>query len=140
MGALLKLYQFNPTHTNMAVVVQILLKSLTNLPHTDFVLCKCLLSQEVLEEPQITNILYLADLLEMCQFKVFWERIHQQAELIKTVAGFEDSIRRFFCHVISITYQTIEDKVVGELLGLVQDNPSTTGWSSTDGSRLEEVL
>ena len=44
---------------------------------------------------QITNILYLADLLEMCQFKVFWERIHQQAELIKTVAGFEDSIRRF---------------------------------------------
>ena len=37
----------------------------------------------------------LADLLEMCQFKVFWERIHQQAELIKTVAGFEDSIRRF---------------------------------------------
>merc|ERR1719369_953319 len=57
--ALLKLYQFNPTHTNMAVVVQILLKSLTNLPHTDFVLCKCLLSQEVQEDPQIKTILYL---------------------------------------------------------------------------------
>ena len=53
--ALLKLYQFNPTYNNLTVVVQILLKSLTNLPHTDFVLCKCLLSQEVLEEPQVTR-------------------------------------------------------------------------------------
>ena len=54
--ALLKLYQFNPTYNNLTVVVQILLKSLTNLPHTDFVLCKCLLSQEVLEEPQVTSL------------------------------------------------------------------------------------
>ena len=51
--ALLKLYQFNPTFGNMKVVVQILLKSLTNLPHTDFVLCKCLLSQELLEDAQV---------------------------------------------------------------------------------------
>ena len=51
--ALLKLYQFNPTYSNLQVVVQILLKSLTNLPHTDFVLCKCLLSQEVLEDPKV---------------------------------------------------------------------------------------
>ena len=55
--ALLKLYLFNPTYNNLTVVVQILLKSLTNLPHTDFVLCKCLLSQEVLEEPQVTRSL-----------------------------------------------------------------------------------
>merc|ERR1711915_713201 len=99
--ALLKLYQFNPTYSNLGVIVQILLKSLTNLPHTDFVLCKCLLSQEVLEDPQITNILYLADLLEMCQFKVFWERIHDRSDMIASVSGFEDSIRRFVCHVIA---------------------------------------
>ena len=61
--ALLKLYQFNPTYSNLEVVMQILLKSLTNLPHTDFVLCKCLLSQEVLEDPQVILILnsYSAD-------------------------------------------------------------------------------
>ena len=51
--ALLKLYQFNPTYNNLSVVVQILLKALTNLPHTDFVLCKCLLSQELLEDSQV---------------------------------------------------------------------------------------
>ena len=54
--ALLKLYQFNPTYSNLQVVVQILLKSLTNLPHTDFVLCKCLLSQEVLEDSQVSCV------------------------------------------------------------------------------------
>ena len=37
----------------MHVVVKILLKALANLPHTDFVLCKCLLSQEVLDELQV---------------------------------------------------------------------------------------
>ena len=68
--ALLKLYQFNPTYNNLSVVVQILLKALTNLPHTDFVLCKCLLSQELLEDSQgiinkfcyrDTKSLYFAD-------------------------------------------------------------------------------
>ena len=34
--ALLKLYQFNPTHTNMAVVVQVVTLFLCNFPHTDF--------------------------------------------------------------------------------------------------------
>ena len=99
---------------------------------------------------QITNILYLADLLEMCQFKVFWEQIHSKGDLIKSVTGFEDSIRRFVCHVISITYQTIEDKVVGDLLGLVQENAvqfwmEQYGWKAADGgfvtvSNQEEII
>ena len=142
--ALLKLYQFNPTYSNLQVVAQILLKSLTNLPHTDFVLCKCLLSQEVLEDSKITNILYLADLLEMCQFKVFWEQIHNQGDLVKSVTGFEDSIRKFVCHVISITYQTIPEKVIGELLGLVQENAVTFwmeqyGWKQSGDTGLVTV-
>ncbi|KYN37739.1 Eukaryotic translation initiation factor 3 subunit K [Trachymyrmex septentrionalis] len=31
----------------MDITCQILLKALTNLPHTDFVLCKCLLSEKL---------------------------------------------------------------------------------------------
>lgn len=45
--ALLKLYQLNPTRFNVDITCQILLKALTNLPHTDFVLCKCLLSEKI---------------------------------------------------------------------------------------------
>lgn len=43
--AVLKLYQFNPNSFNIEIVSQILLKALTNLPHTDFILCKCLLNE-----------------------------------------------------------------------------------------------
>lgn len=44
--AVLKLYQFNPHRYNSNITCQILLKALTNFPHTDFVLCKCLLSEK----------------------------------------------------------------------------------------------
>ena len=109
-----------------------------------------MLSQDLLEDAQITNILYLADLLEMCQFKVFWAQIHEKSDLVQSVTGFEDSIRRFVCHVISITYQTIETGVVGELLGLVQETSvnywmEQYGWkTSEDGfvtvSNQEEII
>lgn len=45
--AVLKLYQLNPTQFDKDITCQILLKALTNLPHTDFVLCKCLLNERI---------------------------------------------------------------------------------------------
>ena len=66
------------------------------------------------------------------------------------MAGFEESIRRFVCHVISITYQTIEEVVLQELLGLVDENSIAIwtdqyGWKvGTDGqvavSSQEEII
>lgn len=44
--AVLKLYQFHQNY-NMKITSQILLKALTNFPHTDFILCKCLLSKDL---------------------------------------------------------------------------------------------
>jgi len=135
--ALLKLYQFNPTYYRLDVVVQILMKALTNLPNTDFILCKCLLSQDILEDANIKTILYLADLLEMCEFKTFWKETNNEGPLVNSIVGFEDSIRKFVCHVISITYQTIEEVVLQELLGLVDENAikmwtDKYSWKMTD--------
>lgn len=42
----LKQYQFNQNH-DIKVISQILLKALTNFPHTDFILCKCLLNEQL---------------------------------------------------------------------------------------------
>jgi len=139
--ALLKLYQFNPNYYRMEVVVQILLKALMNLPHTDIVLCKCMLTQDILEDSKVKTIIYLADLLEMCEFKTFWKDINKESALINCVAGFEEAIRKYVCHVISITYQTIEETVLQEYLGLVDENAIRVwtdrfGWkigSGTDG-------
>ncbi|XP_070577628.1 eukaryotic translation initiation factor 3 subunit K-like [Ptychodera flava] len=114
--AVLKLYQFNPMFFQLNVTTQILLKALTNLPHTDFVLCKCLIDEQHQQEDQITKILYLYDLLETCQFKKFWSEI-SHSEIIVGVNGFKDSIRKYICHVMGITYQTIDQDLLAELLG-----------------------
>lgn len=129
---LLKLYQFNPTYFSLPTVAQILLKALTNLPHSDFMQCKSLLSQENLEQVVIVNIQYLSDLLEKCQFKAFWNKVHAMGDLVRCVAGFEDSVRKFVCHVISITYQNILDETLCEQLGLVDEN-AVNQWIEKNG-------
>ncbi|XP_011504459.1 PREDICTED: eukaryotic translation initiation factor 3 subunit K [Ceratosolen solmsi marchali] len=115
--AVLKLYQMNPHAFDEEVTCQILLKALTNLPHTDFVLCKCLLNQKIMELPEIANILDLANILEECQFQLAWNQIAKMHDQCSKIVGFNDSIRKFVCHVVGITFQTIHKSVLVELLG-----------------------
>ena len=56
--SVLRLYQFGPTLYRSNIVNLILLKALTNLPHTDFVLCKCLLTQD-----RVSNIIMFVKLI-----------------------------------------------------------------------------
>merc|ERR1711915_743359 len=138
--ALLKLYQFNPSTYHSNIACQILMKALTNLPHTDFVLCKCLLGQDQMEEANIKKIMYLHDLLEMCQFQTFWNEKCQYSTLINGIKDFSDSIRKYVCHVISITYQNIEKHVLQQLLGNI-DEASLQAWMSKYGwKEVEEGL
>ncbi|KAF2902843.1 hypothetical protein ILUMI_03337 [Ignelater luminosus] len=119
--AVLKLYQFNPQRFNIDITSQILLKALTNFPHTDFILCKCLLNERQLAEEPINQIMYLGDILEQCDFELFWARVHSMPELTQRITGFLDSIRKFVCHVVGITYQRIDRAHLAELLGDVDD-------------------
>lgn len=119
--AVLKLYQFNPMFFQMPIVVQILLKALTNLPHTDFTLCKCLIDAGKLEEDPICRIVAIADLLETCQFQLFWDHLADIMDQTIVCVGFEDSIRRFICYAVGITYQVIKKTVLKELLGNVSE-------------------
>ncbi|NXP61244.1 EIF3K factor, partial [Chloropsis cyanopogon] len=121
--AVLKLYQFNPAFFQTGVTAQILLKALTNLPHTDFTLCKCMIDQAHAdfwgpaqgapplprffppkfsldlpktqqEERPIRQILYLGELLETCHFQSFWQALDENMELLEGITGFEDSVRK----------------------------------------------
>lgn len=76
---------------------------------------------QLAEEP-INQIIYLADILEQCDFQLFWTRIHTTPELTQRITGFLDSIRKFVCHVVGITYQTIERTHLAALLGDVDDH------------------
>lgn len=63
----------------------------------------------------------MADILEQCDFQLFWTRVHSMPELTQRITGFLDSIRKFVCHVVGITYQTIEKARLAELLGDIDD-------------------
>ncbi|XP_066261832.1 eukaryotic translation initiation factor 3 subunit K [Euwallacea similis] len=134
--AVLKLYQFNPHSFNIDITCQILLKALTNLPHTDFILCKCLLTDKQLTADPINQVIYLADILEQCDFQLFWARIRTTPELTQKIVGFLDSIRKFVCHVVGITFQSIDKKHLAQLLGDIDDQ-TLQMWVKKYGWKLE---
>ncbi|KAF6034263.1 hypothetical protein EB796_007430 [Bugula neritina] len=92
--AVLKLYQFNPSYYQTPVTMRILLKALTNLPHTDFILCKSLLDGARIDDESVQKVIHLANLLECCQFTAFWANLEEEADLVADIAGFQDSIRK----------------------------------------------
>jgi len=130
--AILKLYQFFPNLYDPEIVCWILLKAITNLPHSDFVLCRCLLGAAQLEDLHIRRIVYLANLLEVCQFKKFWEEKKGDEQLLSQIVGFDDSIKKFISHVVNITYQTIEGSALKELFGGIPD-AELKSWIAKNG-------
>ena len=50
----------------------ILLKAIASLPSPDFTLCECLIEQHHHETPQIGRLIFLHQLLETCEFRLFW--------------------------------------------------------------------
>lgn len=137
--AVLKLYQFNPSMFKDTVTCQILLKALMNLPHTDFVLCKCLII-ELHQSTEIVNkVIELANLLETCEFKQFWTILDENRELIEGIKGFEDSIRRFIASVVNVTYENISKPYLLELLGGISEEDvevlgGNLGWVLGDAT------
>lgn len=59
----------------------------------------------------------LGNILECCEFQEFWMQIASLADLTSRIVGFQDSIRKFVCHVVGITFQTIDKALLASLLG-----------------------
>lgn len=86
--AVLKFYQFNPQSVNLSITHLILLKALTNLPFSDFVLCKYLLLPSQMRDDTVKEIIYIADILEQCDFVLFWQTVQNKSELFEKITGF----------------------------------------------------
>ena len=56
--ALMKLYQFRPSRSNVDIAVQVMLKALVVLPKPDFVLLRCILSESLVSLYYTTGTLY----------------------------------------------------------------------------------
>lgn len=74
-----------------------------------------------LEEDPINQIVYLSTILEQCEFEKFWGYVSSMSELTDSITGFMDSIRKYICSVVRISYQRIKKTELAELLGNVDD-------------------
>lgn len=70
-----------------------------------------------IQQDPINQIVYIAGLLETCDFQQFWLRIQNTPDLHSRITGFHDSIRKFICHVVGSSYQTINKNYLCDLLG-----------------------
>lgn len=119
--AVLKLYQFNNNVFNTDVVHDILVKALTALPETAFTLCLFLIPEQYHEEPELAKIIALYELLEKCQFVTFWKELANAPDITLRAAGFEESIRSFVRHVISISCKSIDAPTLKSYLNIDGD-------------------
>jgi len=137
--ACLKLYQFHPELLKVPTVAKILVKALMNLPHTDYLACTYLLPERVLDEEPISTIAAVAELLETCSFRAFWEALAPlRADLLDATPGFDASMRTFMLRTFEITYQSVPIDHLRASLGLSSDAEVTKlagskGWSVSDG-------
>ncbi|CAJ0957698.1 unnamed protein product [Ranitomeya imitator] len=157
--AVLKLYQFNPAFFQTTVTTQILLKALTNLPHTDFTLCKsrrasnqtdpvsggsardlplpgilgkCPPSYKSLVRCECLRVYLSSDAFFFLSVASPQQALDENLDLLDGIAGFEDSVRKFICHVVGITYQHIDRWLLAEMLGDLSE-PQLRVWMSKYG-------
>ncbi|EWC45581.1 eukaryotic translation initiation factor 3 subunit K [Drechslerella stenobrocha 248] len=136
--ALLKLYQFNPHLARDETITNILVKSLTVFPSTDFSLCCHLLPPSLLTttpasstgdlHEAVQKLTTLNTQLESCQFKDFWNTLDSDdlyADLIADVSGFEDTIRKRIAVVTNSSIREITREMLEGWLNLSDDEFDT---------------
>lgn len=126
-------YQFNPDLYNPDVVVNILIKALTQSPFPDFNLCISLLDDRPpttsLDEPDplpslLPQLTTLHGLLHQCRFPAFWAAyLSEEFQSLREnytveVAGFEDAIRDVATRAVRSTFRRINSKRLGSYFNL----------------------
>uniref|UniRef100_A0A8C6ASL2 CSN8/PSMD8/EIF3K domain-containing protein n=1 Tax=Monodon monoceros TaxID=40151 RepID=A0A8C6ASL2_MONMO len=67
--------------------------------------------------------------------------LDENMDLLEGITGFEDSVRKFICHVVGITYQHIDRWLLAEMLGDLTDSQlkvwmSKYGWSTDESGQI----
>jgi hypothetical protein len=138
-------YQFNSDLYNPDVIVNILLKALTQAPAPDFALCLALLDDRpptaALDEPDplpalLPQLQALHALLAQCRFPAFWaayasdECAPLRDNYTVEVAGFEDAVRDGVVAAVKATFTRIGLARLGSYLDL--EGNGNDCYSETD--------
>ena len=97
----LKMYSLYPSKAVVDIVCKILIKSLMNLPSSDFTSLVYLIPITVDNDQSIRDILDVGKCLEDCNFDKFWQLYKHKKETFQDYTNFEFEIRK--CLLIFIT-------------------------------------
>merc|ERR1711879_897329 len=138
--ALLKIFQFNPSHIDIDVVQKVLIKALMNLPHGDFPLSLYVLPEAAHQNEGVAALKKVSNLLETAQFTGFWTLFEEDSAtsgLLKNFPGFREAIQSFAVSVLTVAYQRVPVDVLASavhLNGAALDEfvAKQEGWKTED--------
>ncbi|CAK9297359.1 unnamed protein product [Gordionus sp. m RMFG-2023] len=122
--AILKLYQLFPSYSDPMIASCILLKALMKIPKNDFLLCKYLLTEDLILNENIETILKLNNYLGNADYVKFWELLNVKSTLIKGIHEFENTIRFFILGNIASTFKNVKRNYVLEQVNMKDNDPS----------------
>lgn len=115
---LLRSYQFEPERLSTQIVALILIKALMAMPAPDFSLCLFLIPERVQLEEQFKTLIVLSHYLETARFRQFWDEAAKSRHIVEAIPGFEQAIRAYAVHVLSLTYRKVPNSVLAEAINI----------------------
>ncbi|XP_060187832.1 eukaryotic translation initiation factor 3 subunit K [Lycium barbarum] len=145
---LLRLYQFEPERMSTPIVARILVKALMAMPAPDFSLCLFLIPERVQMEEQFKTLIVLSHYLETARFRQFWDEAANSRQIVEVVPGFEQAIRAYAVHVLSITYQKVPRTILAEAVNIeglaldkfLEHHESNYGWVLEKGQGKGQLI
>ncbi|CAN0901202.1 Eukaryotic translation initiation factor 3 subunit K [Linum grandiflorum] len=145
---LLRLYQFEPERLSTQIAVRILVKALMAMPAPDFSLCLFLIPERVQMEEQFKTLIVLSHYLETGRFRQFWDEASKSRHIVEAVPGFEQAIRDYAVHVLSLTYQKVPRSVLAEAINIeglsldkfLEQQVAEKGWVVDKGQGRSQII
>ncbi|PHU11674.1 Eukaryotic translation initiation factor 3 subunit K [Capsicum chinense] len=145
---LLRLYQFESERMSTPIVARILVKALMAMPAPDFSLCLFLIPERVQMEEQFKTLIVLSHYLETARFRQFWDEAAKSRHIVEAVSGFEQAIRAYAVHVLSITYQKVPRAILAEAINIegvsldkfLEHHVSNNGWVIEKGQSKAQLI
>ncbi|KAJ8543385.1 hypothetical protein K7X08_005908 [Anisodus acutangulus] len=145
---LLRIYQFEPERMSTPIVARILVKALMAMPAPDFSLCLFLIPERVQMEEQFKTLIVLSHYLETARFRQFWDEAARSRQIVEVVPGFEQAIRAYAVHVLSITYQKVPRTILAEAINIeglsldkfLEHHESNYGWVIEKGQGKGQLI
>eukprot|EP00218_Dolichomastix_sp_CCMP3274_P011767 CAMPEP_0170141350 /NCGR_PEP_ID=MMETSP0033_2-20121228/6942_1 /TAXON_ID=195969 /ORGANISM="Dolichomastix tenuilepis, Strain CCMP3274" /LENGTH=191 /DNA_ID=CAMNT_0010377613 /DNA_START=38 /DNA_END=613 /DNA_ORIENTATION=+ len=136
--SLLRLYQASPEQADPTIIIQLLLRTFTQLPGSDTHLCLHLLPDRIAAQAPLPVIQTMAAALGAGEFTKFWGLAATLKEQVDATPGFEEAVRAHVLASVALAHQKVTLEALGPLLNL--EGPALTAYAQKKGLAVEGNL